>query len=200
MYDYWLSLASQQCNENAFCRTVYSVSSPSKGVAKSSMHWSIASTELLIVIDLLLQAAWLLLYIQGYLIVALRMRMAYLRKPEDKKRGNPDKEKRTPAPPQKAVKPSTGVVPMLPTGEDDASQQRHLKLLQAEMKKVNPNKHIIRDLMARTFPTRWQEILEDSGSVRDILKVYPALKYPDEVRKSKAIEALHHNNKANFLL
>ena len=89
---------------------------------------------------------------------------------------------------------------MLPTGEDDASQQRHLKLLQAEMKKVNPNKHIIRDLMARTFPTRWQEILEDGRSVTDIRKVYPALKYPDEVRKSKAIEALHHNNNASFLL
>ena len=113
--------------------------------------------------------------------------MAYLSQ-KTKKRGNPDKEEHTPAPPQKAVKPSTGVVPMLPTGEDDASQQRHLKLLQAEMKKVNHNKRVIRDLMARTFPTRQQELLEDGGPVADILKAYPALKYPDEVTKLRPLK------------
>ena len=110
------------------------------------------------------------------------MRMAYLRKPDDQKRGNPKKEKRNPAPPQKVIMPSASSdVPILPVGEDDASQQRHLKLLQTEMKKVNPNKQITRELMKRTFPTRRKEILQDGGSVEAILKMYPALKYPDEV-------------------
>ena len=61
---------------------------------------------------------------------------------ETRPRGaTPRKKKRNPAPPQKVIMPSASSgVPILPVGEDDASQQRHLKLLQTEMKKVNPNK------------------------------------------------------------
>ena len=81
--------------------------------------------------------------------------MAYLRKPDNQKRGNSKKEKRNPASPQKVIMPSASSdVPILPVGEDDASQQRHLKLLQTEMKKVNPNKQITRELMNEHFPQK----------------------------------------------
>ena len=109
------------------------------------------------------------------------MRMAYLRKPDDQD-GQPQERKRNPAPPQKVIVPlASSDVPILSVGEDDALQQRHLKLLQTEMKKVNLNKQITRELMKRKFPTRRKEILQDGGSVEAILKMYPALKYPDEV-------------------
>lgn len=104
------------------------------------------------------------------------MRMGYLRKPE--KRGNPSKRH----PIQKEVKPDSTFVPLIPDGEDEASLQRHKKKLKEEMKKVSPSKTALRELMKRTFPLRRREILEGKGAVSEIILLYPALKFPDEVQ------------------
>ena len=72
----------------------------------------------------------------------------------------------------------------LPIGEDaaHASQQRHLKVLQSELKKVNPNRQVVKELIKRTFPTRSKFILDGNGlTVQEILLTYPALKDPAEV-------------------
>lgn len=107
--------------------------------------------------------------------------MAYLRKPADMKRGNPIKEKRKPAPVMKPTMPTILAANLVTIGEDEASQSRHLKVLKVELKKVNPNKRIVKELMKRTFTFRRKEIVEGMGSVQDILSAYPALKFPEEV-------------------
>ena len=107
------------------------------------------------------------------------MRMAYLRKPDNKKRGNPSKEGRKYLTP-KPVMPSTSS-PLIPVGKDEASQQRHEKILKAEMKKANPNKQTVKELMRRSFFQRRRNIVDGMGTVQDILIHYPALKNPEEV-------------------
>ena len=109
------------------------------------------------------------------------MRMSYLRRPEGKKRGNPCKESKKTIQFAKSVMPVIPDAPLLPTGEDEASQQRHLRMLKSEMKKVNPNKQIYRELMKKTFPTRRKAVVEGLGTVKEILDTYPALRFPDEV-------------------
>ena len=111
------------------------------------------------------------------------MRMAYLRKPDGMKRGSSTKENRSPITRVKTVMPDTPpAVCTLPIGEDAASQQRHLKVLQSELKKVNPNRQVVKELMKRTFPTRRKFILDGNGlTVQEILLTYPALKDPAEV-------------------
>ena len=110
------------------------------------------------------------------------MRMAYLRKPEDKKRGsvNPSRQKT----PSKSPKPK---LPSLPFespinsfGEDNKSVIRHYNLLQAELRKVVPNKSIVKELMKRTFSTRREEILSEC-ILSTILEKYPALSCSSEV-------------------
>ena len=53
---------------------------------------------------------------------------------------------------------------ILPTGEDTASQQRHLKVIQSELKKVSPNKQVVKELMKHTFPIRRKFISDGTGS------------------------------------
>lgn len=110
------------------------------------------------------------------------MRLAYLRKPDDMKRGNPSKEKRKVFTPDK-VKMPTSPVPTctLTCGEDEASLIRHTKMLKSEMKKVNPNKQIVQKLMQKTFVLRRRDFLEETRTVHEVLQSYPALKYPEEV-------------------
>lgn len=110
------------------------------------------------------------------------MRMAYLRKPDGKKRGSGSRKMPHV---MTFTMPSTPGAPALPTGEDEASQLRHLKMLKSEMKKVNPKKQITRELMKRTFPTRRKAIMDGMGTVKEILLNYSALKYPDEVSMYK---------------
>lgn len=79
--------------------------------------------------------------------------------------------------------PAVPVHILMPVGEDKASQLRHEKILKAEMKKVNPNKQTVRELMRRSFFLRRVNIVEGQlSSVQDILEFYPALKFPEEVR------------------
>lgn len=109
------------------------------------------------------------------------MRMAYLRKPDDMKRGNPLKDKRKVVANDQPRMPTAPATPLYMCGEDDASIARHCKMLTSEMKRVNPNRQVIKQLMAKTFTLRRRQILEGMGTVQDIIKVYPALKYPEEV-------------------
>ena len=69
--------------------------------------------------------------------------MAYFRKPEDKKRGNPSSKRTgsTSAPPRPKM-PSLPPLPYMPTGEDQASHDRHLKFLNDECTKLRPNKQV----------------------------------------------------------
>ena len=72
------------------------------------------------------------------------MRMTYLRKPDNMKRGNPDTEKISTLEVQrKALKPAIPDAPLIPEGEDEASLQRHNKKLKDESKKTNPSKNVV---------------------------------------------------------
>lgn len=86
------------------------------------------------------------------------MRLAYIRKPEDSKRGNADHS--SPSPSQSKVQKTKR--PAIPfedttnrTGEDQNSMQR---LLSSELKKVVPDKIKCQEVMTRTFVVRRQEI------------------------------------------
>ena len=107
--------------------------------------------------------------------------MAYLRKPDDRKRGS--KENQAPPTPKRMQMPSSPAAPHVPLGEDKASHDRHTRFLQAEFRKVNPNKQTAAVLMKRTFSLRRQMILEDPIPMEKMLCTYPALKYPEEVKK-----------------
>lgn len=81
----------------------------------------------------------ILTYVQEYLVVGFKSRMAYFRKPEGQKRGNPG----TRPPKQITPKPKMPDLPPIPTGEDKASYDRHLKFLGEEYTKLRPNKQVI---------------------------------------------------------
>ena len=111
--------------------------------------------------------------------------MAYLRKPEDKKRGNSNKQSQPTCRVQKQVSVLMPVStpPIIPVGEDHASHDRHVKLLKAECKKLHPNKEVTRDLM-RTFPIRRENILGQVIPMETILLTYAPLKKYAEVCNS----------------
>lgn len=81
---------------------------------------------------------------QGYLVEALKERMAYLRKPDGLKRGKEAASgTKAEAKPVRLQMPA--LIPsavLLPLGEDKASHSRHLKLLQQECKNIHPNKQV----------------------------------------------------------
>ena len=113
--------------------------------------------------------------------MAIRMRMAYLRKPSDRKRGDPTKQNQQPFKIQNKTMPCSPSVHSDFRVEDEASMERHLKLLQVEFKKVVPNRQITKELMKRTYPKRRQEVLNGNVSIEKILQMYPALAHSDEV-------------------
>ena len=86
--------------------------------------------------------------------MAIRMRMAYLRKPSDRKRGDPTKQHLQPFKIQNKTMPYSPNLRSDFQVEDEASMKRHLKLLQMEFKKVVPNRQITKELMKRTYPKR----------------------------------------------
>ena len=111
--------------------------------------------------------------------MAIRMRMAYLRKPSDRKRGDPTKQHLQPFKIQNKTMPYSPNLHSDFQVEDEASMKRHLKLLQMEFKKVVPNRQITKELMKRTYPKRRQEVLDGNVSIGKILEMYPA--HADEV-------------------
>lgn len=57
---------------------------------------------------------------------------------------------------RKHVSPDKGRMPAvpvftLPCGEDEESHQWHVKMLKSELRKVNPNKQVLKKLMEKTF-------------------------------------------------
>ncbi|XP_039648410.1 uncharacterized protein LOC120553775 [Perca fluviatilis] len=62
-------------------------------------------------------------------------------------------------------------------GEDASSIAGHVKILQTQYSKAQPDTVIVRDLMQRTFAWRQNEIAEGM-SVEDTMKKYPFLKTP----------------------
>ena len=122
--------------------------------------------------------------------------MAYLRKPEDQKRGTPKGLTQPLSSPStsKSKMPSIPNVPALvPIGEDEASMKRHFKMMQNEFKKVVPNKKIVIDLMRRTFPLRQQDVLNETATISFILEKYPALADSDEVNIHYCLLMCMHN-------
>ena len=105
--------------------------------------------------------------------------MAYNRKPDDCKRGKKSDKPYKLKTPQM---PMTSPAPIPGIGEDKASHDRHVTLLKAECKEVNPNKHSYRELMKRTFSFHRQALLQKPMSVDQVMSTYPAMKYPDEVQ------------------
>ena len=86
---------------------------------------------------------------QEYLVIGFKSRMAYFRKPEGQKRGNPGMH------PPKLKMPDVPPLSFMPTGEDKASYDRHLKFLDEECTKLRPNKQVI-----HSFILNWLAITE----------------------------------------
>ncbi len=84
--------------------------------------------------------------------------------------------------PQKKVRkeykqfPQMTSEPPIPPGEDEASNNRHQRMLLMEEKKVAPNIRTISLLMTRTVAFRRRDILQEPKPLKDILKVFPSLK------------------------
>ena len=64
-------------------------------------------------------------------------------------------------------------------GEDCQSVESHIKAMQTEMKKTNPNQTLIDDRMNRTFALRRSLIM--SSRIEAVLDRYPALTMNSQV-------------------
>lgn len=117
----------------------------------------------------------------------LRYEKKWLTKDDCKRGKKSDKpyKLKTPQMPISSSAPIPGI------GEDEASHDRHVTLLKAECKKAKPNKHSYRELMKRTFSFRRQALLQKPMSVDQLMSMYPALKYPDEVLSINCECVLH---------
>lgn len=73
-------------------------------------------------------------------------------------------------------------VPPIPAGEDSSSNSRNEKLLNMEVKKINPNKNKITVLMRRTFAFRRADIMKNSRPIKEVLNVYPSFRRVEQVR------------------
>ena len=101
-------------------------------VANQVVKWPFLETRTGHVSTALLYAFFYVLFcltvvalLQGYLVEALKERMAYLRKPDSQKRGKAQMHV-TPSTPVRPLTPSSPVV-TVPLSEDRASHERHLK-------------------------------------------------------------------------
>ena len=66
-------------------------------------------------------------------------------------------------------------------GEDEASHDRHTKILSLEWKKSKPNKHAVSELMRRTFTVRRERIMSSPVPMDSLLSTYPPLRQYKEV-------------------
>lgn len=101
---------------------------------------------------------------------------------------DPEQDEMARPPPKKRKEfeqlPKVPMAPTIPLGEDVASHNRHVKVLQQEEKKMSPNKCIISDLMAKTYPFRRREILDEPQAIQQLLVTYPSLKRSEQVINS----------------
>lgn len=63
-------------------------------------------------------------------------------------------------------------------GEDDVSYGRNIELLKAEIGKPKPRTDVLKDLMGRTFPNRWDNFVNRSepATLLQYLSEFPLLK------------------------
>ena len=114
----------------------------------------------------------------------MREKLNYRRKPTNCKRG---KQQRTEPYKLKSLQMPTSMLMQeaaaASSGEDQASHDKHVKLLKQECKKVNPNKATCKELMKRTYPIRRPLITKQPYglTVDHILSEYPAFRFPEEV-------------------
>ena len=68
--------------------------------------------------------------------------------------------------------------------EDDVSFGRNVELLNVEVGKPKPRVEVLRDLMRRTFPNRWDAYVTNNepSTLLEYLSHYPLLKKADFVR------------------
>jgi len=71
--------------------------------------------------------------------------------------------------------------PLPPHGEDAVSYERHTKALQVEHKKTKQNKHIVSELMDRSFALRRKEIMESNLHLDVIFDRFPFLQDTEEL-------------------
>ena len=117
----------------------------------------------------------------------MRHKMKNIRNAKPRSKRPQDEEKPLSAMPAKQQKkqylPRYPIPPKIALSEDNASYQRHIKMLQSEAQKTSPVKRTIMSLMSLTYPFRRQEILEKGMEIANILKIYPPLKkltrYPE---------------------
>ena len=87
----------------------------------------------------------LLLFMQGYLAKALEDRMKYKRNYKGRPKPKEDEAAQKPARKQPALyRPKAAVPVQQPMGDEDdnAAVQRHIRVMQAEFKKIHPNKQV----------------------------------------------------------
>lgn len=119
---------------------------------------------------------------QDWLVEALRERMKYFRRNKAPVQHEASTKKTATAKTvAKLQMPHIPALPLIADGEDEASHDRHVKVLSLEYKKAKPNKHSVADLMKRTFAVRRQRILNAAVSMESLLKTYPPLREYNQV-------------------
>ena len=109
--------------------------------------------------------------------------MKYFRRNRQPVKQDPSTEKSMAAKKPTYQMPNVPSLPLLSDGEDEASHDRHVKVLSLEFKKAKPNKHAVAELMKRTFTVRRQRILTTPGpvSMESLLKTYPPFRQYNQV-------------------
>ena len=123
-------------------------------------------------------------FVQHWLVEALRERMKYFRRNKCTQCPMPETKLAVQKKPVKQQMPhiSTALPHTIHSvGEDEASHDRHVKLLALEWRKSKPNRHAIGELMRRTFGVRRQKTLSSTASLDCLLKSYPPLQQYREV-------------------
>ena len=72
-------------------------------------------------------------------------------------------------------------LPNLPITEDEASIERHKKIIQSEYKRSHRDSVKLNELMDLTFPSRRRSIVSEHAVVTDILVNYPCLSEEEQV-------------------
>ena len=108
---------------------------------------------------------------------ALQDKMKYLRNYDGTKKKSlkPDEASGTSSPThaRKVQKPVAPNPPMLQSDnlqEDDAAIARHIKFLQKEEKKLHPNKHVVSELIKKTFVARRKMVREGAVALNTLLE------------------------------
>lgn len=74
--------------------------------------------------------------------------------------------------------------------DDDVSFGRNMELLTAELEKTKPQSEVLKELMCRTFPNRWDAYTcrNDPATLLEFLTQYPLLKKASYVSRKSTIK------------